>query len=141
MKIVRAKRAIFVLAALLSLFGSTLAACGCSHHEAAAVPVKASCHGASHETGEQPENVDQNASGDNVETECSCFVNEPSPALSLKSRVPTDNSNDEPLEQLVFEGELVVVARLSGTADHYSLIPPYSSHHSTRAPARAPPRL
>lgn len=137
----RAKRAIFVLAALLALFGSTLAVCGCSHHEAAAVPAEVSCHGAGHETGKQPENVAQNASGDNVETECSCFRSALGPALSLKSRIPTDNSNDEPVEHLAFEAELVLVVSLAGTADYYSLIAPYSSYHSTRAPARAPPRL
>jgi hypothetical protein len=141
MRIVRAKRAIFVLAALLSLFGSTLAACGCSHHEAAAAPLEDSCHGTSHAQSKPVESVDQAASGNKVETGCRCFVGKSGPSLFSKSRLQTDSSNETPVEHHTFEVDRVLIASSAETTNYYSLIAHYDSRHGPRAPARAPPRL
>jgi hypothetical protein len=141
MKVVRAKRAIFVLTALLSLVTSTIAACGCSHHEIAAAPVETSCHGTNHEAPEQPETMEEAASGDKLETGCNCFVREPGPSLSSKSRIPTDSSHQTPVELSPFEVDRKLVANSAGTASYYSAKALYNSRHGTRAPARAPPRL
>jgi hypothetical protein len=141
MKVARAKRAVFVLAAVLSLFASTLAACGCSHHQTAAVPVETSCHGTSHEAPKPAEAFGQTASGDKVETGCRCFANESGPSLFSKSRVATDSSNETPVDLGVFDVNRVLVANSAGTLNYYSATEHYDSCHGTRAPARAPPRL
>ena len=141
MEVVRAKRAIFVLAAVLSLATSTLAACCCSHHEIVAAPVETSCHGISHEQPDPSQSVDQTASGDKVETGCRCVVRQPGPSLATKSSPAADSSSDAPAGPFTFEVDRVLLADSTGPANYYFPIAHYNSHHGTRAPARAPPSL
>jgi hypothetical protein len=140
-KVGKIKQVTMVLAAVLSLMASAVAACACSHHQVSAAPVEISCHDASHETSQPQNDVDQPSPGDQVETGCNCFVQERSPSLSSKARIPNDSSSEAPVDQQVLELRQVLVAEPAATANYSPPITYYDLLRGTRAPARAPPRL
>jgi len=142
-KVGKIKQAAIVLAAVFSLLTSAVAACGCSHHRiAAAAPAETSCHGAAHEASHRSNDVDQPASGSQIETGCNCFSRESSPSLSSKARISTDSSNETAVEQPVFELDSKPLAGSVRAASYFpTTATDYNSRKGTRAPARGPPRL
>jgi len=124
--------------AVVSLFVSAVSACACSHHQ----PVKTeigSCHGSSH-LSPPAERSDSPA---HFETDCSCFVSTPGPAIVAKKddkRTPVEVQVAEIVElrfTISFAGE-------TWGASEVSFEPPlfdYKQALLASLPSRAPPRL
>ena len=143
MRLRRAKQLAFVLAAIFSLAASSIAACACSHHQIPmeAAPAETSCHGPGHADQQGKQILDQPGPGDQLDTGCNCFVRDSVPSLSGKTRNLTDCADTACDECSVIALDLTRVLRRSPPANFPSLAADYDSPRSTRAPARAPPRL
>lgn len=138
MRLLRAKRLILTVAAMFSLFISAVSACACSHHE----PVKAaaeSCHSSSHEAPA----AEQANGAAHFETDCSCLVRTPVPAIVAKK----DDKRTAVEKQIVGTVELESVFTIDLEASDAVVVastPQQSNYQQallSSLPSRAPPRL
>ena len=138
MKLLRAKHLLLTVAAMFSLFVSAVSACACSHHE----PIKveaSSCHSSSHET---PPSSNASSDSAHFETDCSCFVRTPVPAVVAKK-----DDKRPAVEQIADVVDLPVVFAIDlkiAEVQEVAFDAAQSNYqHALLAslPSRAPPRL
>jgi hypothetical protein len=143
MKLARAKRMIFVLAAVLSLAGANIAACACDHHQIGPVtaPAEASCHGVAHSDTQNTQVPGDEPLDDRAGTGCNCFVRDPGPSFFANARNLFEGS-DAATDLAVDVVSIRVTGRWrTSPANFHSNAARYEFLQCTRAPARAPPRL
>jgi len=138
MRLLRAKHLILTVTAMFSLFVSAVSACACSHH----VPVKAeteSCHSSSHESPA----AEQFSGSNHIETDCSCLVRTPIPAIVAKK----DDKRTAVVKQIAETVELQAIFRIDleePDAVVVAFTPQQSNYQQSllsSLPSRAPPRL
>jgi hypothetical protein len=138
MRLLSAKHLILTVTAMFSLFVSAVSACACSHHE----PVKAateSCHSSSHEAPA----VEQFSGSNYIETDCSCLVRTPVPAIVAKK----DDKRTSVEKQIAETVELhaIFAIALEPADEVVVAIAPQQSNYQqallSSLPSRAPPRL
>ncbi|MEO5859623.1 MAG: hypothetical protein ABIR33_11810 [Pyrinomonadaceae bacterium] len=138
MKLVRVKHVLVTVTAIFSLFVSAVSACACSHHESVKVETE-SCHSSSHETSVAEQSTDSNY----IETDCSCLVRTPVPAIVAKK----DDKRAAVEEQIADVIELPLRIALEfeiTTAPDVAFEFPHSNYQLAllaSLPSRAPPRL
>lgn len=143
MNLSRAKQMASVLATILSLVASSIAACACDHHsiKSSTAPAEASCHGAAHTEPLESNNLTEAASGDRFETGCNCLVVDSGPSAVSGSRSLADVSDASPAEPVDVSVVRIPVLQYSRPAYFPFSTAEYNLILSTSAPARAPPRL
>ena len=128
------------LGVVLTLLVGSVSACMCSHHEVKKELPKISCHGPAHET---TANSETPTTGDAVDVDCVCFVNQSVPYVVTKS----ENRKAKPAKDKGVSSSVAVVAVAFSADAERSLLPIFDddlSHSSTLRfllPSRAPPRL
>jgi len=112
----------------------------CSHHEVKKQSPKTSCHGVVHAAVEIAETP---TSGDSVDVDCVCFVNQTPPYVASKSENKKSKAANEVAESAkvssapVFGSANIVVSAVPEFDGDLS----YSYALKSLLPARAPPRL
>ena len=128
------------IALLAALLVGSASACACSHHQETTKSTETSCHGVDHETIEK---VEVPAGGTTFDTDCSCFVDQPSPVIVSKSESKksktSNNVSDvgDPVSYLKFISNATLRSPLPELARQFSK----SAILESLLPARAPPRL
>lgn len=125
--------------AILSLLASAVSACACNHHESKPVTAVASCHSETHEAV----SAKGVPTGDAVETECNCFVKDPTPFILAKSESKKLKVQQKSPVTIV---ETIDVESIDIAVFSVSLISSvswqfYAAPSSRSAPARGPPVL
>jgi len=138
MKLVRAKQVLVTVTAIFSLFVSAVSACACPHHESVKVETE-SCHSSSHQAPAAEQPTDSNY----IETDCSCLVRTPVPAIVAKKddkRAAVEQQVADIVESPI---EIAIEFEIATAADA-PFEPPHSNYQHallSSLPSRAPPRL
>ena len=133
------KQIALTLGLIASLFAGSATACFCGHHQEESNAEVSSCH-SGHE--EPVENVSQSSDSNQVDLSCSCFVDQPAPAIYSKSEGTKAKFNkNASAENFVQVAPLYVATTLVSTAHSGFRNVGYSFTFSTLKPSRAPPRL
>lgn len=125
---------------ILTLLVGSASACMCSHHEVKKTSVKTSCHGVAHET---TETVDTATTGDSVNVDCVCFVNQSALYVVTKS----ESKKTKPVKDENISSFLALVAVDFSADAERSPLPVFENELSysyllkSLLPSRAPPRL
>ncbi|MBA2379379.1 MAG: hypothetical protein H0V76_07375 [Blastocatellia bacterium] len=140
----KSTKLLVLVMAVLSLSGSAIAACMCSHHTPAANTASLSCHGGSDEAGHKPADAEpRHETGHSIEVSCDCFVRTPVVAITAKSETKksdtSDVDNDSAAAADAFD--LRVLQTLTSSGDLYRSPLYRSDHPRPSGPSRAPPRL
>ncbi len=140
----KSAKLLVLVMAVLSLSGSAIAACVCSHHTPDAATASLSCHGGTDEAGHKPAADDQlDKTGHSIEVSCDCFVRTPVIAITAKSETKkwdaSDVESDSAMAADAFDPRVLQTLASTGNLFHSPLN--RSDHPRSSGPSRAPPRL
>jgi hypothetical protein len=139
----RSKPVKFVLlvAAMLALSTSAIAACACTHHQSKAKAETPSCHRASHEAP-SPEATEPVPTENWAGTHCECAMPEVAPAIVVTSKLKEMSPRNA--EQATECVRVSLVESSDSVADPAitASVPKFHKRTFSRTgPSRAPPRL